>query len=81
MVCKPLMARVALEGRTIERTAAAAARAVSSRADGVHRRGARAALCNQPLKLLTALERGALNAALAQAQRSVKQSVAVTVLT
>jgi hypothetical protein len=37
----------------------------------VHRRGARAALCNQPLKLFTALERGALNAALAQAQRSV----------
>jgi len=46
-------------------------RSVSSRADGVHRRGARAALCNQPLKLLSALERGALNAALAQAQRSV----------
>jgi len=34
-------------------------------------RCARAALCNQPLKLLTALERGTLNAALAQPQRSV----------
>jgi hypothetical protein len=37
----------------------------------VHRRGARAPLCNQPLKLFTALERGALNTALAPAQRSV----------
>jgi hypothetical protein len=63
--------RVALEGLIIKRTVAAAARALSSRADGVHRRGARAALCNQLLKLLTAAGGGALNAALAQARRSV----------
>ena len=71
MVRKPLVGRAALEGLTIERTAAAAALGHETRAEGVHRRGARAALCNQPLKRLTALERGALNAALAQAQRSV----------
>jgi hypothetical protein len=71
MVRKPLVGRVALEGVTIERTGAAAALGRETRADGVHRRGARAALCNQPLKRLTVLERGALDAALAQAQRSV----------
>ena len=62
---------VALEGLTIERTGAAAALGRETHAAAVHRRGARAALCNQPLKLLTALERGALNAALALAQRPV----------
>jgi hypothetical protein len=71
MVRKPLVGRVALEGLTTERTAAAAALGRETRAAGVHRRGARAALCNQPLKLLTVLERGALNAALALAQRPV----------
>jgi len=40
---KPLVvSRIALEGLIIKRTVAAAARALSSRADGVHRRGARA---------------------------------------
>jgi hypothetical protein len=62
---------VALDGLTIERSGAAHALGRATRAAGVHRRGARSALCNQPLKLLAALERGALNAALAQAQRSV----------
>jgi len=71
-VRKPLVVgRVALEGLTSERTGAAAALGRETRACAVHRSGARAALCNQPLKLLTALERGALSAALAQAQRSV----------
>jgi hypothetical protein len=68
---KPLVSRIALEGLIIERTVAAAARALSSRAEGVHRRGARAALCNQLLKLLTPARGGARNAALAQARRSV----------
>ena len=66
-----LRSSVALEGRTSERTGAAAALGRDTRAAGVHRRGARAALCNQRLKLLTALECGARNAALARAQRSV----------
>jgi hypothetical protein len=71
-VRKPLVVgRVALEGLTSERTAAAAALGRGTRAAGVHRRGARAALCNQPLKLPTALERGALNAAQTQVQWSV----------
>ena len=53
---KPLVvSRIALEGLIIKRTVAAAARALSSRADGVHRRGARAALCNQLLKRLPTL--------------------------
>ena len=69
---KPLVvSRIALEGLIIKRTVAAAARALSSRADGVHRRGARAALCNQLLKRLTGARGGAPNAALAQARRSV----------
>ena len=69
---KPLVvSRIALEGLIIKRTVAAAARALSSRADGVHRRGARAALCNQLLKRLTGVRGGAPNAALAQARRSV----------
>ncbi len=69
---KPLVvSRIALEGLIIKRTVAAAARALSSRADGVHRRGAHAALCNQLLKRLTGVRGGAPNAALAQARRSV----------
>lgn len=73
IVRKPLLlGRVALEGRTIERTPATAAPAVRiARCCCAPPRCARAALCNQPLKLLTALERGTLNAALAQPQRSV----------
>jgi hypothetical protein len=81
MVRKPLVGRVALEGLTIERTGAAAALGRETRAAAVHRRGARAALCNQPLKLLTAFgARRAQRCAGAGAAAS-EQSAAVTVLT
>ena len=49
----------ALEGLIIKRTVAAAARALSSRVDGVHCRGARATLCNQLLKPLSGAPGGA----------------------
>jgi hypothetical protein len=70
---KPLVvSRIALEGLIIKRTVAAAARALSFRADGVHRRGARAARfaisylsCSPPRAAARA------NAALARARRSV----------
>jgi len=73
MVRKPLLlGRVALEGRTIEPTLAAAAPAVRiARCCCAPPRRARAALCNQPLKLLTAVGGDTLNATLAQPQQSV----------
>jgi hypothetical protein len=67
----PVVGDVALESLASERTAAAVALGRETRACGVHRRSARAALCNQPLKLLTAFERGARNAALARGERRV----------
>jgi hypothetical protein len=71
-VRKPLLVgRVALEGLTIEPTGSAAPLGRETCAAGVHAavRAPRFAISH--LKRLTALERGALNAALAQAQRSV----------
>ena len=70
---KPLVvSRIALEGLIIKRTVAAAARALSSRADGVHRRGARAPrFAISYLSHSPAARGGTPNAALAQARRAV----------
>src|ERR1700693_853124 len=80
---KPLVvSRIALEGLIIKRTVAAAVRALSSRADGVHRRAARAP--RFAISYLSCSQRRARRRAQRCAGASAavsEQSVAVTVLT
>jgi len=73
--------RIALEGLTIERTVSAALRAPTSRAPGRAPPQCVRGAPGDQLSCAPPRVRGALEVALAQARRAVKQSVAVTVLT